>query len=51
MSAMLEALGTFDMAEAVVPEQWPLVRTLQLVVAYRGRLAPLLARSAPQPPA
>ena len=49
MAAMLEALSTFDMAEAVVPEQWPLVRTLQLVAAYRGRLAPLSARSAPPP--
>lgn len=46
LATMLEALSAFEMAEAVVPEQWPLVRTLQFVAAYRGRLAPLLARTA-----
>jgi len=43
LAAMLEALCAFAMAEAIVPDQWPLVRTLQFVAAYRGRLAPLLA--------
>lgn len=44
LAAMLEALCAFEMAEAIVPDQWPLVRTLQFVAAYRGRLAPLLAQ-------
>ena len=51
MAAMLEALSTFDMAEAVVPEQWPLIRTLQFVAAYRGRLVPLLGGGVQQPAA
>ncbi len=46
LATMLETLGAFEMAEAVVPEQWPLVRTLQFVAAYRERLAPLLNRAA-----
>jgi hypothetical protein len=46
VAAMLEALCAFDMTEAVVPEQWPLLRTLQFVAAYRERLAPLLGRRA-----
>jgi len=48
IASMLEALSTFDMAEAVVPEQWPLIRTLQFVAAYRAQLAPLLARDVRQ---
>jgi hypothetical protein len=48
LESILGALCTFEMAEAVVPEQWPLVRTLQFVAACRDRLAPLLARSAGQ---
>jgi hypothetical protein len=43
LATMLEALCAFEMAEAIVPDQWPLVRTLQFVAANRGRLAPLLA--------
>jgi len=46
MATMFEALCAFEMAEAVVPDQWPLVRTLQFVAAYRDRLAPLLTRPA-----
>jgi len=49
IASMLEVLSTFDMAEAVVPEQWPLIRTLQFVAAYRAQLAPLLARGVRQP--
>jgi hypothetical protein len=48
VAGMLETLCSFDVAESLVPEQWPLVRTLQLVAAYRDRLAPLLARAAEQ---
>ena len=51
IASMLEALSTFDMAEAVVPEQWPLIRTLQFVAAYRARLSPLFAPSAQRPSA
>lgn len=48
LAKILEALCAFEMAEEVVPDQWPLLRTLQFVAAYRGRLAPLL-KAAAQP--
>ena len=45
LAEMIAALGAFDMSESLVPEQWPILRTLQLVAAYRGRLGPQLART------
>jgi len=51
LAAVIETLSAFEMAEAVVPEQWPLVRTLQFVAAYRERLALPQARAAQQQPA
>jgi hypothetical protein len=40
---IVQHLGRLDMAAAVVPDQWGLIRTLQFVAAYRERLVPLLA--------
>jgi len=46
LAEILQHLCSLDMAAAVVPEQWGLIRTLQFVAAYRGQMAPLLAMSA-----
>ncbi len=42
LAEILQHLGRLDMAAALVPEQWGLIRTLQFVAEYRGQLAPLL---------
>jgi hypothetical protein len=43
LAEILQRLCGFDMSSSTVPEQWPLIRTLQYVVSYRHRIAPLLA--------
>jgi len=43
LAGILHHLCDLDMAAAVVPEQWILLRTLQFVAEHRERLAPLLA--------
>jgi hypothetical protein len=43
---VMQRLCSFDMAESAVPEQWPLLRTLQFVAAYRDRLGPVLIADA-----
>jgi hypothetical protein len=45
MAEMLTALCAFPMSESLVPEQWPLVRTLQLIAAFRAQLVPVLAKA------
>jgi hypothetical protein len=42
IAEILGHLAGLDMASAPVDEQWPLIRTLQLVSQYRARLSPLL---------
>jgi len=43
LAEIVQHLGRLNMAAAVVPDQWGLIRTLQFVAEYRERLAPLLA--------
>ncbi len=38
---LLTALSAFPISEWLVPEQWPLLRTLQFVAAFRDQLLPL----------
>lgn len=45
LADILQALASFDIAESLVPDQWPLIRTLQFVAAYRDRLVPVLIKS------
>ena len=46
LAEILRHFCTFDIAESAVPEQWPLLRTLQFAAAYRARLAPILTGAA-----
>jgi hypothetical protein len=46
VAEILQHLSGLDMRSAPVDEQWPLIRTLQLVAEYRERLMPALSRSA-----
>ena len=48
MAEIVQHLGRLDMAAAVVPDQWALLRTLQFVAVYRKELAPLLAFTTPE---
>lgn len=43
LAEILEKFRTFSISEAMVPEQWPLLRTLQFVAEYRERLTHVLA--------
>lgn len=45
LANILQALACFDISESLVPDQWPLIRTLQFVTAYRDRLVPVLSQS------
>ncbi len=45
LAEILQTLSSFDASESIVPEQWPLVRTLQLVTEYRQHLVDALAGS------
>jgi hypothetical protein len=45
LADILKALSRFDMSESLVPDQWPLIRTLQFVAAYRDQLVPVLVKS------
>jgi hypothetical protein len=47
---IVQHLGSLDMAAAVVPDQWGLIRTLQYVTEYREHLAPLRALSIRESP-
>jgi hypothetical protein len=44
LAEILQTLARSSMSTAIVPEQWPLVRTLQLVADYRDRLASVLVK-------
>ena len=48
VSEMLRQLAAVDVASALVPDQWPLIRTLQFAAAYRGesRAGPAAASGA-----
>ena len=48
LAEILQRLSGFGMSTSTVPEQWPLIRTLQLVVNYRHRIAPVLG-AGPEP--
>lgn len=41
-SKILQRLSSFAMSTATVPEQWPLILTLQFVAEYRRQLSPVL---------
>jgi hypothetical protein len=49
LAAIIAELRSFEIAEAPVPEQWPIMRTLQFLATYGERLAPLLTRSGALP--
>jgi hypothetical protein len=42
LSQILAKLATVSVSADLVPEQWPLLRTLQFVAEYRQDLAPIL---------
>ena len=42
LSDILQRLSGFGIANSMIPEQWPLILTLQWVSEYRGQIAPLL---------
>jgi hypothetical protein len=46
LGEILGHLSAIDLASAPVPENWPLMRTLQFVAEYRDRLAPVLSAAA-----
>lgn len=43
LAEILEKFRAFTISEAMIQEQWPLLRTLQFVAEYRERLASVLA--------
>ncbi len=43
LAEIVAKLSTFSVASYLIPEQWPLLRTLQLVSEYRGTLWPMRA--------
>ena len=45
LADILETLSRFDIAESLVPDQLPLIRTLQFVATYRERLGAVLAKT------
>ena len=45
LAEILERLASFDISESLVPEQWPLLRTLQFVATYRDQLVPVLVKN------
>ncbi len=47
LGEILQTLSSFDPSESVVPEQWPLVRTLQLIAEFRSQVCDVLAGKAP----
>jgi hypothetical protein len=42
LADILQRLSRIDIATSMVPEQWPLILTLQFVANYRQRLSPAL---------
>jgi hypothetical protein len=47
LARILATLATVSVAADLVPEQWPLLRTLQFVAEYRHDLAPILREASP----
>ena len=45
LADILEALARFDVSESLVPDQWPLIRTLQFATAHRKQLVPVLLKN------
>jgi hypothetical protein len=50
LTEILATVRSFDMSEVLVPEQWPILRTLQLVAAFAGQAGPAPARSSDSRP-
>ena len=44
LANILHALAGYDIEESLVPDQWPLIRTLQFVAAFRDQLVPVLLK-------
>lgn len=44
LAQIVERFSTIELATYLVPEQWPLLRTLQLVSAHRHAILPTLAK-------
>jgi hypothetical protein len=44
LNEIFAKLAAFNIASNLVPEQWPLLRTLQVVVEYRGTLCETLLK-------
>lgn len=44
LAEVVAKLSTFNVASCLIPEQWPLLRTLQFAVEYRDTIFPVAAQ-------